>query len=868
MKVIKISGTKADSAIIQNSLEEFLCYNPVFIIDKDRELFKFIEELQVDDNYLYILKVAKEIEFEGIKSELRNKISDSFIKDGISSLSELLQEIDEVNADLYQFVIDTEDKVLVSDIIQSLIYLNLNLEVVMKKEKRDREVVQGFRSGFEKVKRTVFNAKRSILNLEVIDELLHEKENVLDILDDIEVDLDKAQERNLNIAVMATKKAGKSVVVNSFLGEQYAPTSLELPTPNTCIYKRSTDNRIKLVYDGQEIYFNSAEEIYKYTYNEFKRAQNDTEGACTIGDMEIYYANSKNDFASFAVVDTPGPNYAGAINQNNGANMHKKSAYQWIEKSDVVLFLVNYSNYLTLDEEEFFKDIKTQFEKHDKFYSLVVIVNKMDEMYMSECENKSVVRFLDYIRCRLHEMGYKGFVVFGTSARTYFDALKVSKIDDAELDNLSDEKEISKLRGEVLRARLKKIKRKYIGKPQMTVLSFVDDQLEKLECFHGMEDVGLDTLKEKSGIPKLMEYTSYIAIQKANIELFGSIIRSIDEKFVRIRNIDLIKSLIDTKNEKQDQIAEIEEMLQDMITSFEEIETEINEKISFNRLHEDLFTQIRASRDNKINYIDEMYESKIDNFFMKLRSKESDELKEIKNNGLSFNLSLNSAEIEEEFNSLIGVFLKQANDDLDQKEKALREFDSRIKEIVHIFSEKIKKEYNLKDFDITVPKIEHAFSRKSLVRIPQVNIDNIYVQERVIDSIEFKENMIERFINHFKEDKMGTYSMDSKKLREIKNSFLETVKANIKKEYVSSYSVLEGNLLSCINDLKGQIGKSIGNLTSTYKDIFNEILNDLSSSKMDVEEQMKYLDAKLEFLNDIVDRMSGFTEIWSKIRMD
>lgn len=868
MKVIKINGVKPDSAMIQSTLEEYSFDNPIFIINKDKELYKFIEELDIDDSYLYVLKVAREIEFNDISVKIKNKEMEYTVKDNIASLSELLEEIDENQIESYQVIIDTEDKNLVSDIIQALIYIDVNLEVVMKKERGDRERAHAFKTGFYKLKRSINKAQDAVNDIGVIDELFGEKENILKILKNIELNLDKARERDLSISVMATKKSGKSVVVNSFLEEQYAPTSLELPTPNTCVYKKSIDNKIRLLYGNQNICFDTPEDVYKYTYNEFKRVQNDSEIACTIDDMEIHYINDNNDFATFTIVDTPGPNYAGANSIENGENMHKKSAYKWIEKSDVVIFLVNYSNYLTLDEEEFFRDIKSQFEKHDKFYSLVVAVNKLDEMYMSECENKSVVRFLDYIKSKLNSLGYKGFIVLGTSARSYFDAIKVSQIDNAELKLLGETKRIGQLSGYELRQRLKKLKRKYIGKNQMTVLSFVDDQLEKLECFHGLDDVSLDILKERSGIPKLMEYTTYVAMQKANTELYSSIIRSIDELFVRLKNLDIVKNILDAKLEKQEEIEEIENMLQKMIDSFDSMEKEINEKLSFTKLQEDLIGKIRGAREERIQQIFEMYEEKLDRFFMRLRMKDSEDLREIKNNGFNIDLSINNSEVEEEINKLIGRLLNQTNYDLDQKEKYFKECDGRIKEIVNSFSEKIKKEYNLQDFSITVPKIDHAFNRKALIKIPQINIDNINVKEEVINSIDFKENFFEKIVNHFIDNKIGTYSMDSKRIKEIKRNWIELIRKCVEGEYIRLFGVVEGNILTCINDLKWQVYKSAENLTSTYKNIFSEILKDLSISRMNVEEQMKYLDAKLQFFDQMEEKMSVFTDIWNGIRKD
>lgn len=866
MKVIKIKGVSSDSSLIQNTLENYSFNNTIFIIDKSKELYKFIEELTIDESYLYVLKAAREIEFNGVNVKIADKETGCSIKENIVSFSELIEDLDEDNLDSYQIIIDTEDKTFVSDIIQSFNYLNLDIDVTMKKEKAERARANAFKKGFYKMSKSITKAQDLINDIDLIEELSGEKENILSILKSIEENLDKARERDLNISVMATKKSGKSVVVNSFLEEQYAPTSLELPTPNTCVYKNSKDGRIRLIYGDQNICFDSPEDIYKYTYNEFKRAQNDPEIACSIDDMEIHYTKNNNDFASFAIVDTPGPNYAGANSRENGINMHKKNAYMWIEKSDVVIFLVNYSNYLTLDEEEFFKDIKSQFEKHDKFYSLVVAVNKLDEMYLSECENKSVVRFLDYIRCKLNSLGYKGFIVMGVSARSYFDIIKVCQIDNRELKFLGESKRIEQLSGIELRQRLKKLKRKYIGKNQMTVLSFVDDQLEKLECFQGIDDVSLDILRERSGMQKLIEYTTYVAMQKANTELYSSIIRSIDELFVRLKNLDVVKNILDAKLQKQEEIEEIENMLQKMIDSFDSLQKEIGENISFENLRDDLTDEISESRKDRIDQISEVYEEKIDRFIMRLRMKDKDDLKEMKNEGFNIDFSVNNTGIEEEINKLIGNLLNQVNLDIDQKEKYFKECDTTIKEIVHTFSEKIKKDYNLKDFNITVPKVDHAFSRKPLSKIPKININSINIKEEVLDSIEFKENFFEKFINHFLENKIGTYSIDSKKITEIKNNWLEVIRDSVEGEYILLFANLEENIFKCIDDLKIEISKSAENLINTYRSTFSEILKDLSITKMNVEEQMNYLDAKLQFFDQIEDKMSVFTDIWTGIR--
>ncbi|MBK5242834.1 GTPase [Clostridium sp.] len=174
--------------------------------------------------------------------------------------------------------------------------------------------------------------------------------------------------------------------------------------------------------------------------------------------MDIHYTDANNSFTSFTVIDTPGSNYSLAKDSSSGENIHKNITFKWIEKSDVVLFLINYSSYLSTDEDELLKSIKLEFEKHNKFYSLVVVVNKLDDMFISECENKSVVRFLDYIRCKLNDLGYSEFVVMGTSARSYFDIIKICRIDSDIIKSLGEMEPIGKLKGSQLRARLKTLK--------------------------------------------------------------------------------------------------------------------------------------------------------------------------------------------------------------------------------------------------------------------------------------------------------------------------------------------------------------------------------------------------------------------------
>jgi hypothetical protein len=874
MKVIKIQGIKEDTNAIRKELEIVSQQYPVFILNSEKPLYEFIEELELGDSLLFRLKIAKEIDFADTPVVLNDRITDANLLDKVTSLSNLLEQInllEKVDGKIInscRLVIDTKDNSLISEFVQAFIYLDINLEVMMKKEITDRKLFNAFRKQYDKIRNSVVNGEKALYNFEAADEFLEEKGTLLHTLNDIEYNLEKARERDLNVSVMATKKAGKSVVVNSFLNEQYAPTSLELPTPNTCIYKKSKDDNIRMLYGGKDILFKNAEDVYKYTYKEFKKAQRDRANGYTIDDMEIYYNNSNNELTAFTVVDTPGSNYALARDAESGENIHKKITYQWVQKSDVVLFLINYSNYLTIDEEEFFKNIKSEFEKHDKFYSLVVVVNKLDEMFISECENKSVVRFLDYIRNKLMELGYKDFIVMGTSARSYYDTLKVSKIDSATSASLGEKVPIGELKGSILRARIKNLKKHFIGQDEMRALSFIDDQLERLECFYGLDNYDLDTLRDKSGMPNLVNYTRHIAVQKAYLEVYGLLIRSIDEKFVKIRNSSVVNNLMACKQVKSEQIREISEMLENIISSFKYIELDMKGKgkLSFDGLMTNLSDNIEKSLDKRLTYISNICEDRVDEFFMKLMVKQSEQLKKIKNKAMDIDLYISNRFFNEEMDKITEDFLKELNEELDKKHKYIKDAEGRMKGIVQTFSEIIKKEYDLKDFNINVPKISQDYKNSLIVRLPSNYNPNSALKEKIIDSIEIQETTMNKLLGFFMGNRNEVYAVNSRQLQGIKEVFTKEVKNSIMDEYRNSYDLLRANLTAFIDDNKQQLEEQFNTIKDTYQNIVEDILKGLTESKASIEHKLASLEVKLQFFRQLDSITSDFVNEWSSIR--
>ncbi|MEQ8156421.1 MAG: dynamin family protein [Clostridiaceae bacterium] len=863
MKVIKIKGEYLDTEIIKSNLEKTSKENLVFILDAGKQLYEFLENLGIEGNLFYHLKIANEEDFSDISVKLNDKITDETVMENIHSLSSLLEAVSEEDIKNCRLIFDTEDSDFISRVTQAIVYLDLELEVMMKKEKKDRLKLNAFRRKFDSLKLSASKGITELQRLESGDEFLTEKMECINSFYQIQEDIEKARDREINISLMSTKKAGKSVLVNSLLKEQYSPTSLELPTSNKCIYRRSRDNTIRMFYGSKDLLFKSPKDIYEYVYKEFKKAQKDKDNGYITDDMEIYYKGTIDDISSYTIIDTPGSNYIPGKSLEDGENMHKKLVYECIEKSDVVLFLINYSNYLTADEEKFFKDIKSQFEKLHKFYSLIIVVNKLDEMYTSECENKSEVRFLDYIRYKLYELGYSGFVVIGTSARTYSDIIKVSRIDGDVAGSEENNVPIENLVGADLRARIKSLKRRFIGKNEMSSLAFIDGQLENIECFYGITDYSLEILRQKSGIPKLEQYTSYVAMQKANVELYRKIIEDIDEKFHEVNNRNIITKITTSRDGDLTAIQEVEVMVQNTIDRFNSIKAELEKKISFEVFQQELFYNLKNSMDRILNHMLDIGEARIDEFFMKLLLKTSRELKEFKEKTTDIEFSINKRIFLDELNATIEETVNCQNIEISKREEYVREAEIKMRDIAESFSEKVRKEYEITELGSKVPLFHQEFNRNILLNIPPIDINDDIIKEKIRDSIEFKQTYLQRFLNNFRGDKLGSYFINSYKLRKINIEYIEYLRNG---EYDKYYNLLKEYFSLRMEEGKNNLIEICGKISGNYEKILNDMFNSLSNVRIKWEKQIKILDNNLEFYIGINEAINDFIEEWETVR--
>lgn len=471
------------------------------------------------------------------------KVGDTFSATGteVKNLADLLDklEFDEhfslaktdyhviINDDNVKKSVDGTDDAskAVAKLFQQMIFLNISIDIQKKSELQMAIMKNRFRKNYPELYRQI-ESQEKFLTQVLQNSALNEsgKVRVRDMLEAVKTtkaELLKARQRPIRIAAMGTKKAGKSVVINSLLHRDYAPTSLTMPTPNTIKYIPSDINQpLTLEYNGDKQTFDSPEELKKYINEEFKKAQGKSGKGSALPDMTIHYPC--DDLNGYEIWDTPGPDFAGAGDE------HRKNAEACIKAVDICIFVMDYTKHLTDGEVEFLKQIHEFFRSENKFYSLFITANKTDERYASE-DQKSIVRVLDYIGGRLEQLNYKNIVLFGTSALQHFYLEKVIELAKAE-----GAKNFPIITGD----NLANLEDKYLDVDDiiMTQIDFISSAIDKLRRFHGIKDATEKEIETFSGMPQLSQYAKYIGEQKADLEIVNNVVGNCEGQFAIIKN--------------------------------------------------------------------------------------------------------------------------------------------------------------------------------------------------------------------------------------------------------------------------------------------------------------------------------------------
>lgn len=560
--VILLTGTEADMDVIRNSGQE-----AVFVLntpEKRYQLGTYIDELHkwgLKNKTLSRLRVCVNLQLAGNVSVCGCDGQ----KQRPSSIAELLSLLDP--GCMCTVTIENDDRALLANVVQQLIYIDYpitQLNVGLARETVDQERTERFVSRLSDLLGTAGQTVSRLNGLEQTwmqdgDLEASDKEDLAQIYAKnreayakIEEELRKARKQEVKVAVAASKKTGKSTIVNSMIGVELAPTSLELATPNSCIYRKSSDQQYHLRYGGQEMAYDDRAPLTEFLRTEFRRAEKDAAGHYTIPDMEIGYVSNKNNFEAYTIYDTPGPDLAGTE--------HSAAASQAIEECDVALFAIDFAKYLTTTEEEYLSSVKTLFDHLGKIHTLLFTINKMD-MAFEQKEANSRVKTIDRIRSRLAEIdpSYAHCVIFATSAQDYFNTVELGQAaehvrevaplltDGANwLDEMPDV--------------LDQLDEKDADDALVTVVTNLNKATQNLRFQLKIKQVDAPVIQEFSGMPQLMRYMAYIAQSKAREEILNGITYTVASLVSQVSDVSQeLANIRATMDANQDQI--------DLITS-------------------------------------------------------------------------------------------------------------------------------------------------------------------------------------------------------------------------------------------------------------------------------------------------------------
>ncbi len=813
------------------------------IIGGSVPLFQFIDNAGLDGKTILTLRAAKELSF-GCRAYLRDKSTNAVLLRP-ELFSELVRFLEEDRLSQYRFVLDTGDKELLSEVIQRLLYLDINIEVMLQSEEVEIRGMERFLETFEELKRSIEEARASVYHARVADSLKEYKNSIFLILSDIEASLLEMQVKDLKVAVMALKKSGKSVVVNCLLGDDYTPTSIELPTFTTSIYKKSDNGKISLLYNNEITSFDSPASLKQYVLKEFKNMHNGSLLDYAYDDMHISYVPRQTSAFPYTIIDTTGPDLAGS--------RHKEVAYKWIREADVILFIIDYSKYLSTAEEEFLRDIKTVFEEDQKFYSFIVVVNKLDLMYMSE-EKKSALRFIDFLRSRLRELGYKGIVVFGVSALQYLAVLKAPQIEGCAGLNTFDGKELRKQLDHCLLL--------HQGKDDMTVLSFLDNQIRNLRWFHGNEAATLQDLKDRSGIEQLMRYINYISAEKAQIELLNHKMTIVNKK---IR--DFRKAFIDNLLGRFEQdYRELEEMADDITHFIDTVMPESGQGISVEQILADITKDLGLAKKSLYKVLTLQLDGSTKELSKMFKSLTGAELLSFQKDGRiaateGIVYSVDKSIIEKLYAPVLGKYKGKLTRELSEKNNRLEEYRRAMNEKIDQLNIYLGRDYRLQEGDISLPKVPGDFTGFCFSRV-KIKLDDIFSQALIKERLVKKRGALGYvllllsfgFINM----KTGDLAFDEIKLKKALFFIRKGLDQATRSEMEEMHDQFLSHITRHLYSLEQAMSESMLKFHSAYKDIFDAFIRDLNALREELKD-------KIEFLREAERRVNRFTALWEKI---
>ena len=204
--------------------------------------------------------------------------------------------------------------------------------------------------------------------------------------------IDKIENQKITISVIGQFKRGKSMLVNSILGDKILPIGI-VPVTAVVTTIEHGERAATVRFDNGII-----KEIPFEDMSDYINEQSNSDNHLGVRQVAVY---SPSDFleGGITLVDTPG---VGSVHQKN-----TDEAYAFVKESDAVIFMLSVDSPINQIEVEFLKNAK---EFASKFYFVVNKIDTIDEDDLKE--------YVDYCRDLIRRlMEVDSIQLFSVSAK-------------------------------------------------------------------------------------------------------------------------------------------------------------------------------------------------------------------------------------------------------------------------------------------------------------------------------------------------------------------------------------------------------------------------------------------------------------------
>ena len=493
---------------------------------------------------------------------------------------------------------------------------------------------------------------------------------------------------------------------------------------------------------------------------------------------------------------------------------------------------------------------------------------------------------------------YKDCVLFGTSALNYFNTL--------EIEEKEDQYEVLRGIGEI-DLLVKNKKQNFFDDANdeikddetTTILSNIEGTVKDLHRQLKYNSVTIDTIRDFSGMPQLLNYVSYIAKNKARKEIVNSITYAISNQMSQIRDEvnrrENLRVYIQANEEKK---SKIKETLEYYNQKFHEIAT------SDNFTEEDI-RYVEGLKEGKIkSYFKEVMEknknktdvalSKLFDFIRGLVKFDDSEIKDViqevqdrievlfcKNledvRGQYVDmerLEITSAMVEEAFRF---VWNQKTNQKIVDMQRILENCIEEIGDILfnrfyQLRAVRKKCTDSLKRNDIefelaSIPDFAPAIcipgvDQFKIALTQQFSIGRDIAEGKQIGNIhQFFRNLTKNNFDFRKKEVMLTDQIIEDILRQVKGEKLE----------VEIYRSLIPEIKKGYEELEGKVGQEIDKIIQEFKKINDRNVEDISGwiEKIDNTKEIDELNERFRFeqrgLDEIAQNAEGFMKLWREV---